>query len=83
MTNYTVLLFYYYTKFDNPEELKDKHKKFCEKLDLKGRIIFANEGINGTVSGPEDNCEQYKIHVKELFGEYHFMMLSYMSRLLN
>jgi UPF0176 protein len=71
MANYKVLLFYYYTKLDNPEELKDKHKKFCENLDLKGRIIFANEGINGTVSGLEDDCEKYKSHVKELLNNIH------------
>lgn len=43
----------------DPEEDKKKQKALCEKLGLKGRIILANEGINGTVEGTVENTEKY------------------------
>ncbi len=34
-------------------------KSLCERLGLKGRIIIAKEGINGTVEGTFENTEEY------------------------
>ena len=65
--NYNVLLFYHYTKIQNPEKLQEEHKAFCETLNLKGRIILATEGINGTVSGPIEDCEKYKKFILDTF----------------
>ena len=59
-----VLLYYCYTKIDNTEEYYNNHKKFCENLDLRGRIIIASEGLNGTISGPEEDCLKYMEFVK-------------------
>lgn len=49
--DYQVLLYYNYTKIEEPEEFAKNHLAFCKSLDLKGRILVAEEGINGTVSG--------------------------------
>lgn len=35
------------------------HLAFCKSLDLKGRILVAEEGINGTVSGTVENTTAY------------------------
>src|SRR5690606_6866208 len=35
------------------------HLKFCKSLDLTGRIIVADEGLNGTVSGTIESCRAY------------------------
>lgn len=35
------------------------NRAYCEALDLKGRILVANEGINGTVEGTKSNIEKY------------------------
>jgi len=56
---YLVLLYYLYTKIEDPETYRDQHRALCERLNLKGRIIVANEGINGTVSGLRADCEAY------------------------
>ena len=48
---YQVLLYYCYTPLDNPEQFRDEHHRLCLELDLRGRIIVAAEGLNGTVSG--------------------------------
>jgi len=51
-----VLLYYKYINIDNKEEFYNNHKGFCNNLKLKGRIIISTEGLNGTVSGSEDDC---------------------------
>lgn len=36
---------------DDPEGIRDRQRELCQKLDLKGRILISDEGINGTISG--------------------------------
>jgi UPF0176 protein len=64
-SEYRVLLYYKYTKIDNPNNLMDIERSVCEVLDLKGRIIIAEEGINGTVEGTFENTEKYIKHLKK------------------
>ncbi len=35
------------------------HRAYCEALGLKGRIIIAEEGINGTLEGTVENTNKY------------------------
>jgi UPF0176 protein len=62
---YRVLLYYKYVKIDNPKEIMDLHRAVCEVLDLKGRIIIAHEGINGTVEGSVENTQKYINYIKK------------------
>ncbi|KAA0549989.1 rhodanese-related sulfurtransferase [Bacillus sp. BGMRC 2118] len=64
-TNYRVLLYYMYVTIENPEEFTVQHLKFCKELELKGRILIASEGINGTVSGTIKQTDQYMKTMKE------------------
>ena len=59
-TKYRVLLFYKYVEFENPEKFRDNHLNFCIDNGIKGRIFIAHEGLNGTVSGLQENIELYK-----------------------
>ncbi|GAA3960506.1 rhodanese-related sulfurtransferase [Hymenobacter antarcticus] len=59
-----VLLYYCYTPLHNPEQFRDEHHRLCLALDLRGRIIVAAEGLNGTVSGTAENCARYMAAVK-------------------
>ena len=61
---YSVLLYYHYTRIPNPESFREKHHLFCLDLNLKGRIIVAPEGLNGTVSGNEEDCIKYMQHLE-------------------
>lgn len=54
-----VLLYYKYIDIENPEEVRDGQRRLCEFLNLKGRIIVAREGINGTLEGLLKNTEKY------------------------
>lgn len=56
---YRVLLYYLYVPIENHEEFAAEHLAACKALELKGRILVASEGINGTVSGTIEQTEKY------------------------
>jgi UPF0176 protein len=62
---YRVLLYYQYVTIENPEEFAAEHKAFCDEIGLKGRILVATEGINGTVSGTVEQTELYMEKMKQ------------------
>ncbi|MBV6644684.1 MAG: rhodanese-related sulfurtransferase [Cyclobacteriaceae bacterium] len=62
--DFLVLLYYCYTPIADPEDFREQHHLMCLDLNLRGRIIIASEGINGTVSGRRSDCEAYMKHVK-------------------
>ncbi|MEX2381848.1 MAG: rhodanese-related sulfurtransferase [Opitutales bacterium] len=55
-----VLLYYKYVCIDDPEQFAKDQRALCRELGLKGRVIVAREGINGTVSGPDEAAEAYR-----------------------
>lgn len=61
---YRILLYYFYTDISDPEGLSREHLRICKDMDLKGRILIANEGINGTVSGTIENTEKYRQYME-------------------
>lgn len=71
---YRVLLYYKYVTIQNPEEFAQNHLEYCRNLGLKGRILVAPEGINGTCSGTYENTEQYIKYMNgdPLFGDMDF-----------
>ena len=54
-----VLLYYCYSTIEDPGLFREHHHQFCLGLNLRGRIIIASEGLNGTISGKKSACEQY------------------------
>lgn len=64
MKNYQVLLYYCYTTIADPDKFREEHHLFCLENNLKGRIIVASEGLNGTVSGHNVDCKKYMDHIK-------------------
>ncbi len=57
--SYRVLLYYMYVPITDPERFAADHLTFCQSLGLKGRILVAAEGINGTVSGTVEQTDEY------------------------
>ena len=57
--DYLILLYYCYTPIEEPEAFREQHHLYSLALNLRGRIIVASEGINGTVSGLKEDCEKY------------------------
>ena len=72
--NYLVLLYYHYTPIENPEKYREEHHQLCLSLGLRGRIIVAHEGLNGTVSGMSDACKDYMnaLHSDPRFKDIDF-----------
>ena len=62
---FKTILFYRYVNIseENVKSLKDVLKAVCDVLGLKGRILIAREGINGTVEGEADKIEILKKHI--------------------
>lgn len=72
--DYEILLYYKYVTIDDPQELLKEHRELCTSLNLKGRIIIANEGINGTLEGTKDHTQKYieSLTQDERFRDIHF-----------
>ena len=60
-----MLLYYKYTPIKDPHAVMLWQKSLCERLELKGRIIIAEEGINGTVEGIKENTMLYMREMKQ------------------
>lgn len=61
-----ILLFYKYVKIDNPKLWMERERAVWEVLGLKGRMIIAEEGINGTCEGAVENADKYIEHLRSL-----------------
>ena len=66
--------FYKYVKIENPVKFQQDHLKLCKSLDLKGRVLVGEEGINGSVYGAKNNVEKYKEELRknQLFCDMEF-----------
>ncbi len=51
---YCVAALYHFTRLSDFEELKEPLLSLCEMLGIKGTILLAREGINGTIAGSDD-----------------------------
>jgi UPF0176 protein len=56
---YPVILFYKYVAIAEPENFAAAQRELCRELGLKGRVLIAAEGINGTLAGPRESVERY------------------------
>src|ERR1700742_2385779 len=74
MARYNTLLYYCYSAINDAEQFAADHLKFCKSLGLTGRIIVADEGLNGTVSGTAEACKTYmdNVHADVRFAAIDF-----------
>jgi len=63
-----VLLYYKFAPVADPVLLKLWQKTLCDSLDLRGRILVSEQGINGTVGGDIDDLKFYIKATKEFPG---------------
>ncbi|MDO9058765.1 MAG: hypothetical protein Q7U92_07090, partial [Bradyrhizobium sp.] len=50
---FTVAAFYQFAALPDFRELREPLRALCAGLELKGSVLLAQEGINGTVAGSE------------------------------
>jgi len=74
MATYQVLLYYKFVRIDDPEDFARTHEALCRDLGLRGRILVAPEGLNGTVSGSPKACSGYMqaMHSDARFADMTF-----------
>src|SRR5687767_10392397 len=56
---FPVILFYKYVAIADPEGFAASQRELCSALGLKGRVLIATEGINGTLAGGRAAVERY------------------------
>src|SRR4051812_4726342 len=66
---YPVLLFYKYVTLADPAAFAEAQRALCTELGMKGRLLVATEGINGTLAGPVASVERY---IAELRADQRF-----------
>jgi UPF0176 protein len=66
--SFEVLLYYQFTPIADPNAFRDEHYQLCQKLGLRGRILVAAEGLNGTVAGPPEATAAYIRAVSSMAG---------------
>ncbi|MEO1967419.1 MAG: rhodanese-related sulfurtransferase [Sphingomonadaceae bacterium] len=71
MTNplpYRVAALYQFTRFDDPAALREPLLKVCEAAEVRGTLLLASEGINGTIAGSDTGIEAVLDHIRMLPG---------------
>ena len=65
---YTIAALYHFTRFDDPAALKPALLDLCVREDVRGTLLLAGEGINGTIAGPRAGIDRVIAHLKSLPG---------------
>jgi UPF0176 protein len=60
-----ILLYYIFRPLSDPHAISLWQRKLCESLNLRGRILISEHGINGTVGGEIEHLLSYIKHNKE------------------
>ena len=80
-TKFTIITFYQFKKNKKIERIQKLLKEFCLFNKIKGTIILAEEGINGTVAGLNEPINNFKkilnkleyIKLEQKISLYDFM----------
>ncbi len=60
INSFKIAAFYAFADLSNIEELQKIFNKFLLKEGIKGTVLIAHEGINGTVAGKEASIDKFK-----------------------
>jgi UPF0176 protein len=64
MNDFLVAALYLFTPLDDFEGMRDPLKAFCVANDVRGSLLLASEGINGTICGPEAGVRAVLAHLR-------------------
>ena len=63
LDKYIISTFYKFLVLENYQELKIKFDKSLSKTNIKGTILLANEGVNGTIAGSESDLKKFFLYI--------------------
>ncbi|MCB4457604.1 oxygen-dependent tRNA uridine(34) hydroxylase TrhO [Leisingera sp. McT4-56] len=65
---YTIAALYHFTRFPDPAAVRPALLDLCQAQGVKGSLLLAQEGINGTIAGPRAGIDAVLAHIKALPG---------------
>lgn len=65
---YIIAALYHFTRFDHPADLVPALKRICRDRAVRGTLLLAHEGINGTIAGQRDGIDAVLDHIRHLPG---------------
>ncbi|MDC0161919.1 rhodanese-related sulfurtransferase [bacterium] len=76
-SKFTIITFYQFKKIDDILIIKNELAHFCKFNKIKGTIILAEEGINGTIAGISESIINFELHLLRLGFVNHNPKYSY------
>ena len=71
-SKFTIVTFYQFKKIENIFIFKNELSNFCKFNKIKGTIILADEGINGTIAGKSNNISKFESCILNMgFNKYN------------
>ena len=65
-SKFTILTFYQFKQIKDLLLLKSRISDFCKFNKIKGTIIIAKEGINGTIAGTSQSIKNFQLEIKKI-----------------
>ena len=60
LEDFKVITFYQFINLEDVGKLAQKLKCFCTSNKIRGSVILASEGINGTLAGLSNNINEFE-----------------------
>ena len=71
-SKFTIVTFYQFKKIEDIFTIKNELSNFCKFNKIKGTIILAGEGVNGTIAGISDNIKKFESCILKMgFNNYN------------
>jgi UPF0176 protein len=67
-SDFCVAALYQFTRFEEPDALKEPLLSLCEEMGAKGTLLIAREGINGTIAASDEGITRIVAHIRSLPG---------------
>ena len=65
-SKFTILSFYQFKQIKDFLIIKSRISDFCKFNKIKGTIIIAEEGINGTIAGTSQSIKNFQLEIKKI-----------------
>ena len=76
---FTIITFYQFKIIKDKNDIITKLKDFCKFNKIKGTILIADEGINGTIAGLEKNINSFTLYLENFsFKKLNLKSLSFL-----
>jgi UPF0176 protein len=79
---YSIAALYKFLSIDDPNQLQLKIRKKFKQLNIYGTILVGNEGLNGTISGKENNLNKAIKYIKSI-NNFNNVDIKYSSSNVN